>query len=1044
MTRGWLNLLALATGAGLLLAVLFPTGVLGQEEDIEAAIGQSRSGATMRELQAQTSANPPKTNDLHDLAVFYHKRGMANHRLGNYSRAIEDLRRALENNQPDSSMPDGWGERWRIQWNLGQAIAQRGAQFEAIEHWKAMSREYQQRDWFLYHNAQLNLASAYIFLAQFREADAVLQEANNTLPYLRGLREPWARFGAGRLMHNASVNAQFLEQQGRHAEAERRRRSALDDAQKSIENLSRAFPQDHLFVRNAVRGIGGQKVTLASNLATQGKYGEAELFARSGLEDRLAAFGINTTQVSHALEVLGWTRFQQGDIATAERYYRHAAASLLGSGVALYSTRLAGRRAALGNAMIAQGRWPEALKVFEERDQGLRSDTEQFKTFGSRHVSWALALHKTGQSQRAAVMAERMVAGQLKRPVLNRWYIAQLRGVLGIALAASGKTTEALRAFRDAIPELMRRDQDIASAEDIGYWRAFWQRVILEGYLDVLAKMYTTAEVSPNLDLVDESFRIADVARGSSVQEAITATAARAELPDRNLAELARKEQDTLNRVVALNQLLARLAAAPHQERLNKVIADMRAEIERLRQEHAALRADIRRRYPEYAELIDPRPAGIAEVRKALARGEALVSIYLGESRSYVWTIGAGGKAAFRVVPVKREEVESDVRELRRAVDLGDASPARLRPFDLGRAHKLYRAFFEPDEALWKEAQVLNVIPHGALGQLPLGLLVTAVSPAGDPLSYRDAAWLIRKVAIAQLPSAAALTALRRAPAGKGGRQPFIGFGDPLFAAETGTGGREGVVRNLVIRKVADRTEDQIIAVMRGGRTEQQVSTPMPTLSRAFALLSALPDTSDELKEIAAALKGDPARDVFVNRQATEKNVKQTGLDNRRVVAFATHGIAPGQLTGLDQPALALSNPALTADTDNDGFLTMEEVLGLKLDADWVVLSACNTASADGKGSEAVSGLGRAFFYAGARSLLVSNWAVETTSARLLTTELFRRQAENPSLTRAEALRQSMLSLMGKNATDATGRATFSYAHPAFWAPFSLVGDGGR
>jgi CHAT domain-containing protein len=535
------------------------------------------------------------------------------------------------------------------------------------------------------------------------------------------------------------------------------------------------------------------------------------------------------------------------------------------------------------------------------------------------------------------------------------------------------------------------------------------------------------------------------MARGSSVQEAISATAARAQLPDRSLAELARKEQDTLNRVVALNQLLARLASAPAQERLNKVINDMRAEIERLRQEHAVLRADIRKRYPEYAELIDPRPAGIGDVRKALGPGEALVAIYLGESQAYVWTIGAGGKAAFRVVPVKREEVDSEVRELRRAVDFGDGNPARLRPFDLARGHNLYRAFFELDEALWKEAQVLNVIPHGALGQLPMALLVTAASPAGDPLSYRDAPWLIRKVAIAQLPSASAFTALRRAAAGKAGRQPFIGFGDPLFTTDAGAEGQAGFVRKLAIRKVADRSEDQINAVMRGGRAEPQATSPaLPTLSRAFALLSALPDKSDELKEIAVVLKADPSRDVYVNRQATEKNVKQAGLENRRVVAFATHGIAPGELTGLDQPALALSNPAITGDTDNDGFLTMEEVLGLKLDADWVVLSACNTASADGRGSEAVSGLGRAFFYAGARSLLVSNWAVETTSARLLTTELFKRQAENPSLTRAEALRQSMLSLMGKNATDATGRATFSYAHPAFWAPFSLVGDGGR
>jgi CHAT domain-containing protein len=290
------------------------------------------------------------------------------------------------------------------------------------------------------------------------------------------------------------------------------------------------------------------------------------------------------------------------------------------------------------------------------------------------------------------------------------------------------------------------------------------------------------------------------------------------------------------------------------------------------------------------------------------------------------------------------------------------------------------------------------------------------------------------------LPSASAFTALRRAPASRAGRQPFAGFGDPVFTSDARAGAQRGTVRSLDLRKDADGAEEYLKVAMRsGGPGQPAPSMETATLSRAFSMLSALPDTSDELKEIATVLKADPARDVFVSAQATEKNVKQAGLANRRVLAFATHGVAAGEVTGLDQPALVLSNPALTGDTDNDGFLTMEEVLALKLDADWVVLSACNTASADGRGSEAVSGLGRAFFFAGARSLLVSNWAVETTSARLLTTELFRRQSDNPKLTRAEALRQSMLDLMGKK-----GPGGFSYAHPAFWAPFSLVGDGGR
>ncbi len=144
----------------------------------------------------------------------------------------------------------------------------------------------------------------------------------------------------------------------------------------------------------------------------------------------------------------------------------------------------------------------------------------------------------------------------------------------------------------------------------------------------------------------------------------------------------------------------------------------------------------------------------------------------------------------------------------------------------------------------------------------------------------------------------------------------------------------------------------------------------------------------------------------------------------------------------LDRPALALSNPEI-AGVDGDGLLTMDEILGLKLGADWIVLSACNTAAAEGAGGEAVSGLGRAFFYAGARALLVSNWPVETVSAKLLTTQLFRRQAAEPKLGRAEALRRAMLHLIDEEAgKDRGGRSLFSYAHPMFWAPFSLVGDG--
>ena len=197
------------------------------------------------------------------------------------------------------------------------------------------------------------------------------------------------------------------------------------------------------------------------------------------------------------------------------------------------------------------------------------------------------------------------------------------------------------------------------------------------------------------------------------------------------------------------------------------------------------------------------------------------------------------------------------------------------------------------------------------------------------------------------------------------------------------------------------------------------------------------------MRSIAKALHADADRDVFLDQRASEEIVRSLDLSNRKVLVFATHGLLPGDIDGLQQPAIALT-PTTNGKQIEDGLLTMGKILGLRLNADWVVLSACNTGAADGKGAEAVSGLVRAFFYAGTRALLVSNWPVETTSAKVLTTTLFALQAKQEGLTRSQALRKAILQLVdGVGLKDAHGRTVFSYAHPIFWVPFTVAGDGG-
>jgi CHAT domain-containing protein len=197
-----------------------------------------------------------------------------------------------------------------------------------------------------------------------------------------------------------------------------------------------------------------------------------------------------------------------------------------------------------------------------------------------------------------------------------------------------------------------------------------------------------------------------------------------------------------------------------------------------------------------------------------------------------------------------------------------------------------------------------------------------------------------------------------------------------------------------------------------------------------------LPETADELCEAATKL-GVPDSDVWLGERMTEsaiKNLSVTGhLKDYRSLHFATHGLVSGDLNQ-NEPALVFSPPAEVSDVD-DGLLTASEVMQLKLNADLVVMSACNTAAGNAPSAEALSGLAQAFFYAGARTLLVSHWPVDSQSAVFLTTRAFETVAADPNGGYADAMRRSMMALI-------EDKSRPENAHPAYWAPFAVVGGG--
>ena len=301
----------------------------------------------------------------------------------------------------------------------------------------------------------------------------------------------------------------------------------------------------------------------------------------------------------------------------------------------------------------------------------------------------------------------------------------------------------------------------------------------------------------------------------------------------------------------------------------------------------------------------------------------------------------------------------------------------------------------------------------------------------------KDIAWLIRDHALTVLPAVSSLKALRRVARPSAATKPMIGFGNPLL---------DGDPASAEDRRHAQRARDnQACAAPKEfpvAQTEPHGGIPQVVTRGGLADLSfirkapPLPETADELCAVARDVHAD-AGDIYLGARATEREVKRLSksgqLAQYRIVHFATHGALAGQMTGNSEPGLILTPPDVASDED-DGYLTASEIAALKLDADWVILSACNTAAGGAQDAQALSGLARAFIYAQAHALLVSHWGVNSGATVKLITGATSRLAADKSMGHAEALRQSMLALIDKGGP--------YEAHPAFWAPFIVVGEG--
>jgi CHAT domain-containing protein len=423
------------------------------------------------------------------------------------------------------------------------------------------------------------------------------------------------------------------------------------------------------------------------------------------------------------------------------------------------------------------------------------------------------------------------------------------------------------------------------------------------------------------------------------------------------------------------------------------------AELEELRSEDV-----FNQRFPDYVALSKPKPLSIVETQPLLADDEALVTVDL-DKKSYVWII-TKDRAEWKELLVTAEDISKEVGTLRTGLN-----PDAPKPFDLKIAYQLYQQVIGPIEGIISQKTRLSFVLDGALTSPPQVLITT--DPNGKDFASLD--WLVRKYAITVLPSIASLKVLRDEKSTVAAIKPMIGFGDPVFDRTTQTAGRP---------KVAALNRS-LTSFYRG---------MIPDTNALAEALPALPETADELRAIAKIL-GAKSEDIKLGEAANVTDIKRELLSNYRVVYFATHALVAGEVEKFAkvkaEPALVLSIPEKISDED-DGLLRASDVAMLKLNAEFVVLSACNTAAGDKPGAEALSGLARAFFYAGAKSLVVSHWEVDSDTTVDLMDGLFEALKANPRLSHAEALEASMLRMI-------TNSSKPEWAQPQFWAPFVVL-----
>lgn len=824
---------------------------------------------------------------------------------------------------------------------------------------------------------------------------------------------------------NLALNYQL---QGRFAEAEKIFLGVL----RAPEQDRRTGSQDHVLALN----------NLASLYQSEGRFAEATAVFQRAAEAARRGLGPDST----------YTEAITANLAAA--YLNSGEREL---GVRLLTELVARREAALGadndltlsaktdlaNGLSESGRVAEAEVLYRTVLEGRRRrfGPDHPRTLDSLH-SLAMSEGDAGQVEAAQALYDQLVAASVRTVGLAH-PTTQVRLRLSVAnrLQSPRLATGALAEARTLVSAIRASRAIAASSPAAEAQGAREQGQQAKGFAVLLDAAWVAGGGSAR-PVDAEVFAALQDALAGRAGTAIANAAARNAAAGRStgLEALVRRRQDLSDQWNANEALFVQAAGVVGADAaaLRQRLATDRQQRET---EMAVIDARLHAEFPAYAKLVRPLPISLAAAQALLASDEAFLLVLPSAFGTHVVAVSRDA-ARWARSDWNDARVASSVRRLLWNVGANvtvDAETERRwiaeggpgNPFDRRGAYALHEEIVAPVAGVLAGKRHVFIVAGGALSGLPFGVLVTQ-PPRGsdtDPAALRATPWFADAHALVVIPSVQSLEVLRsrrgrgRAPAGAGS---FTGYGDPLLDGKAqARGGRGGYVGVSARSAFAPG-----MTAAGAGRAD----------TAQLRRLARLPGTALELEAMRQAL-GAPPGSLHLAGQATEAAFRSADLSHVRILALATHGLMAGELGGEAQPGLVFTPPAGPSDQD-DGFLAASDVATLRLVADWVILSACNTAAGDGsEGAPGLSGLARAFFYAGARNLLVSHWPVLDEVASRITVDAIRRQRADPRLSRAEALQQAERAIRNDASHDG---GEISWAHPAAWAPFSLIGDGAR